>query len=182
MKPVVKRATPAAIAVLRQATALWPKRKKSSDGLLPSSAHLKQNPNSDHNTGHASDLTHDPKNGPDCKQLFELLKKDKRVKYLIFNGRIWVRGSGEKAYTGSNPHRSHLHISIRDGYGSDISPWFAKVTPTKKPVKKAPVKKAVTKKVEPKYNTDKSIVGKLLGRRTKAVCTCKTCPVHKKGK
>jgi hypothetical protein len=33
MKPVVKRATPAAIAVLRQATALWPKRKKASDGF-----------------------------------------------------------------------------------------------------------------------------------------------------
>ena len=42
MKPVVKRATPAAIAVLRQATALWPKRKKASDGLLPSAAHIKQ--------------------------------------------------------------------------------------------------------------------------------------------
>ncbi len=34
MKLVVKRATPAAIAVLRQATALWPKRKKASDGAF----------------------------------------------------------------------------------------------------------------------------------------------------
>jgi hypothetical protein len=34
MKPVVKKASPAAIAVLRQATALVPKRKKLSDGLL----------------------------------------------------------------------------------------------------------------------------------------------------
>jgi hypothetical protein len=61
MKPVVKKALPAAIAVLRQATALVPKRKKASDGLLPSAAHIKANPNSDHNTGLAVDLTHDPK-------------------------------------------------------------------------------------------------------------------------
>jgi hypothetical protein len=51
MIALAKRATPAAIAVLRQATALWPKRKKASDGLLPSRAHVKQNPNSDHNSG-----------------------------------------------------------------------------------------------------------------------------------
>jgi len=56
MKLLAKRATPAAIAVLRQATALYPKRKKLSDGLLPSSAHIKQSPNSDHNTGLAVDL------------------------------------------------------------------------------------------------------------------------------
>ena len=42
MSSVVKKATPAAIAVLRQATALRPKRKKASDGLLPSAAHIKQ--------------------------------------------------------------------------------------------------------------------------------------------
>jgi LAS superfamily LD-carboxypeptidase LdcB len=70
MKPVVKKALPAAIAVLRQATALAPKRKKASDGLLPSAAHIKANPNSDHNTGLAVDLTHDPKNGIDCAVIF----------------------------------------------------------------------------------------------------------------
>jgi LAS superfamily LD-carboxypeptidase LdcB len=63
MKPLAKSATPAAVAVLRQATALAPKRKKASDGLLPSKAHIKASPNSDHNTGHAVDLTHDPHNG-----------------------------------------------------------------------------------------------------------------------
>ena len=65
MTPVVKKATPAAIAVLRQATGLKPLRKKISDGLLPSAAHLNQNPDSDHNTGYAVDLTHDPVNGID---------------------------------------------------------------------------------------------------------------------
>ncbi len=59
MIPLAKSATPAAIAVLRQATAIWPKRKKASDGLLPSKAHVHQNPNSDHNSGHAVDLPND---------------------------------------------------------------------------------------------------------------------------
>ena len=91
MKPVVKKALPAAIAVLRQATALVPKRKKASDGLLPSAAHIKANPNSDHNTGLAVDLTHDPKAGIDCAVIFEKLKEDERVSYLIFNKKIWSR-------------------------------------------------------------------------------------------
>ena len=56
------------MAVLRQATALRPMRKKLSDGLLPSAAHQVQNPKSDHNTGLAVDLTHDPKGGIDCTE------------------------------------------------------------------------------------------------------------------
>ena len=163
MKTLAKKATPAAIAVLRQATAIKPLRKKVSDGLLPSAAHQVQNPNSDHNTGYAVDLTHDPKNGIDCVDIFEKLKEDKRVKYLIFQGKIWSREKakqGNRIYTGSNQHTKHLHISINDGMGNDTSPWFwwmnqprivnqviAKVTPV-------PAKKA--------YKTE--------------VCTC--CKVH----
>lgn len=127
MKPVAKAASPAAIAVLRQATALWPKRKKLSDGLLPSSAHIKQNPNSDHNTGLAVDLTHDPDNGVDCAVLFEKLKEDKRVSYLIFKGKIWSSTRtipGNRVYSGSNPHNKHLHISINADSANDTSPWF----------------------------------------------------------
>jgi hypothetical protein len=127
MKPVTKKATPAAIAVLRQATALFPKRKKLSDGLLPSAAHQKQSPNSDHNTGLAVDLTHDPENGVDCAQIFEKLKEDKRVSYLIFNKKIWSRQyakRGNRPYSGSNPHTKHLHISIDPDMANDTSPWF----------------------------------------------------------
>jgi hypothetical protein len=124
MKPVAKKATPAAIAVLRQATKIAPSRSKASDGLLPSKAHLAQNPDSDHNTGFAVDLTHDPKHGIDCVEIYEQLKNDKRVKYLIFQGKIWLRGKLDKPYNGSNPHNKHLHISIKDNYGDDDSPWF----------------------------------------------------------
>jgi hypothetical protein len=127
MTTVAKRATPAAIAVLRQATAIAPSRMKASDGLLPSRAHLTQNPTSDHNTGFAVDLTHDPKKGIDCVDIFQKLKEDKRVKYLIFKGKIWSKereAEGDRKYTGSNQHNSHLHISINDGMGKDTSPWF----------------------------------------------------------
>ena len=147
----MSKATPAAIAVLRQATALRPKRKKASDGLLPSAAHMKQSPTSDHNTGFAVDLTHDPENGIDCVDIFEKLKEDKRVKYLIFQGKIWSKEKnklGNRRYTGSNSHNKHLHISIESTMGTDTSPWFwwmnqpktlnqiiARVTPV--PAKKA---------------------------------------------
>ena len=163
MKPVAKKATPAAIAVLRQATAIKPSRKKASDGLLPSAAHIKQSPTSDHNTGYAVDLTHDPESGVDCSDIFEKLKEDKRVKYLIFNKKIWSKDKarlGNRPYTGSNPHTKHLHISINDGYGDDTSPWFWWMNQPKvvnqiiANVKSVPVKKA--------YKTE--------------VCTC--CKVH----
>lgn len=123
MIPLARVAQPAAIAVLRQATALRPKRNKATDGLLPSKAHIKQNPNSDHNSGFACDLTHDPKNGIDCVEAYQKLQEDPRVKYLIFQGRIWSQEKGDRDFEGyAHPH--HLHISIKDTKGNDTSPWF----------------------------------------------------------
>ena len=124
MKPVAKKATPAAIAVLRQATAIAPSRMKASDGLLPSKAHILQNPNSDHNTGFAVDLTHDKLGGIDCSVLFQKLQADPRVDYLIFQGKIWSKEKGLRDYTGPNKHAKHLHISIKEGCGADTSLWF----------------------------------------------------------
>lgn len=149
MKPVVKKATPAAIAVLRQATALRPKRIKASDGLLPSAAHQLQNPDSDHNTGFAVDLSHDPQNGFDGHEVYEKLKADKRVKYLIFAGKIWDIVKGDHRYTGPNQHNHHVHISIKDGSGNDTSPWFSWLgTPTVLNKVKATLPKPLPKKKE----------------------------------
>lgn len=128
MKPLAKKASPAAVAVLKQATALWPKRKKDSDGLLPSSAHIAQNPDSDHNLGLAVDLSNDPANGVDCKDIFQRLKTDDRVVYLIHDGKIWSKeraAEGDRKYDGVNPHHKHLHISIRADKANDVRPWFA---------------------------------------------------------
>jgi len=147
MIPLARVAQPAAIAVLRQATALFPKRNKASDGLLPSKAHLNQNPNSDHNSGFAVDLSHDPGCKVDCHIIYELFKKDPRVKYLIFSGRIWSPEKGERKYEGSNGHYKHLHVSIKDTAGNDTSNWFPwlpkpkKVEQVKARLKKQPKKK-----------------------------------------
>jgi len=152
MKPVVKKATPAAIAVLRQATALYPSRKKASDGLLPSAAHIHQNPNSDHNTGFGVDLTHDKLGGIDCVNLFQELKADKRVKYLIFQGKIWSvdrAKEGDREYTGPNKHEKHLHISIKEGCGDDTSPWFPWLGKPKVVGKVKAAVKPLPKKKEP---------------------------------
>ena len=167
MKPVVKVATPAAIAVLRQATALFPKRKKLSDGLLPSLAHQKASPNSDHNTGLAVDLTHDPKNGVDCAIIFEKLKEDERVEYLIFNKKIWSkakRNAGNRPYSGSNSHSKHLHISIHPDMANDTSPWFWWVNQPK-------VLNQVLASLTPQPKK------KVLASEPRIVCTC--CPIHK---
>lgn len=164
-KAVVGKATPAAIAVLRQATAIAPKRMKASDGLLPSAAHLKLSPNSDHNTGLAVDLTHDPKNGIDCEEIFEKLKQDERVSYLIFNKRIWSRArkkEGNRKYTGTNPHTKHLHISINSIHSDDTSPWFWWMNQPK-------VLNQVKAKLQP--TPKKKVVAEPI-----AVCTC--CKVH----
>ena len=148
MIALAKKACPAAIAVLRQATALKPKRKKASDGLLPSAAHVKQNPNSDHNSGFAVDVTHDPVFGIDCAFAFIKLQADKRVKYLIFNGKIWSPEKGNRDYTGPNKHKHHLHISIKETCGYDTSPWFPwlgefKINKVKAALKPLPKKKEV---------------------------------------
>ena len=147
MIPLAKIASPAAKAVLRQATALKPKRKKASDGLLPSAAHVKQNPNSDHNSGYAVDITHDPVFGIDCVVAFNELQADSRVKYLIFSGRIWSKDKGNHEYTGPNKHNKHLHISIKETCGEDTSPWFpwlgdvSKINKVKAAIKPLPKKK-----------------------------------------
>jgi hypothetical protein len=175
MKPVTKKATPAAIAVLRQATALFPKRKKLSDGLLPSAAHQKQSPNSDHNTGLAVDLTHDPENGVDCAQIFEKLKEDKRVSYLIFNKKIWSRQyakRGNRPYSGSNPHTKHLHISIDPDMANDTSPWFWWMNQPKIVNQvKAALQPQPKKKVAKGVNLAPNLVSNLT-----PICTC--CKVH----
>lgn len=124
MIPLAKTATPAAKSLLRQATALKPKREKASDGLLPSAAHVKQNPNSDHNSGFAVDLTHDPAFGINCHEAYAHFKLDKRVKYLIFKGKIWSAEKGERKYDGPNPHNKHIHVSIKESMGNDTSNWF----------------------------------------------------------
>jgi hypothetical protein len=47
-------------------------------------------------------------------QLRRLAKTDKRIAYIIFNGRIASPRLGWRwrKYTGSNPHNHHCHVSF----------------------------------------------------------------------
>jgi len=120
---------PAAQSLLDQATTLWPNRSRASDGTIGDQAHASRQ--SDHNPDsrgivHAADLTHDPANGCDNNRNAEQVKDDPRVKYVIWNRRIWNPSISRtwRPYTGSNPHDHHMHVSVTDARENDTSPWF----------------------------------------------------------
>jgi hypothetical protein len=105
-----------------QLNALAPNRSKASDGWIGDAAHSARK--SDHNplpngVVCALDITHDPDNGMDCHKLAEQLQngKDPRIGYVIWNGQIMSGSHSDRAwvarpYTGTNPHRKHLHVSV----------------------------------------------------------------------
>lgn len=103
--------------LLNQVNTRWPNRSKVSDGWIGDSAH--QETNSDHNPNPAGvvtaqDITHDPANGMDAGKLANsiICSRDNRVKYIIWDRRIWLPVTGWKNYTGVNPHTKHVHISV----------------------------------------------------------------------
>lgn len=113
---------PACRKALTDATQKWPNRNKASDGIMGDAAH--QARPSDHNSGNAFDLTHDPQNGVDCGVLSEQVLNDARVSYVIYNRRINSRdGRGWRAYGGSNPHTRHMHVSIKSTMRDNVSAW-----------------------------------------------------------
>lgn len=131
-------AAPACKAALAEASRLWPRRRTTSDGILSSSAHQRQNPSSDHDYGRAWDLSHDPASGCDAHALVRAIvaRRDPRVKYAISNRRIWsaARASeGWRPYSGSNPHTSHAHVSIYAGAVNDTRSWFRGTAPVPAP-------------------------------------------------
>jgi len=102
--------------LLDQLNTLYPNRSKVSDGSIGDAEHAGRD--SDHNPWYgpgivtARDFTDDPDGGLDCHKLAGWLVKsgDKRIKYIIWNRRIW-QGSW-MPYYGSNPHTKHLHLSV----------------------------------------------------------------------
>lgn len=132
--PVTATPAPAARALLAEATALFPRRSRASDGIMSSDAHRLQNPRSGHDYGNAVDLTHDPAAGCDAHGLaaMVMVRRDPRVLYVISRRRIWSRaryGEGWRAYTGANPHDAHAHIELDPARRDDVSPWWPGSTP-----------------------------------------------------
>jgi peptidoglycan hydrolase-like protein with peptidoglycan-binding domain len=103
----------------------YPNRNKSADGTVGDAAH--QSRTSDHNPHivdgthgvvSALDITHDPKGGCDAHAIAEWLRtqKDTRIKYVISNRRIFSSTTQAwtwRKYSGSNPHTSHFHVSVK---------------------------------------------------------------------
>lgn len=118
-----------------QVNAIAPKRNKRSDGWIGDAAHSARR--SDHNPNAAGvvcalDITHDPDGGMDCRDLAAVLSsaEDPRIAYLIWNGLICSGEYSSRAwrwreYTGTNPHKTHLHISVVQDAAKydDSAPW-----------------------------------------------------------
>jgi hypothetical protein len=119
-----------------QIDAAFPNRSRISDGYIGDANH--QNTNSDHNPWYgpgivtAADWTHDPARGFSIDRFTDQLQaaRDPRIKYVIANGWImdsrpqfspwqWVR------YNGSNPHTSHVHVSVVASPAcDDMTLWY----------------------------------------------------------
>lgn len=114
----------------QQVNARHPNRLRTSDGTIGDRAHAARA--SDHNPRrgvvHALDLTHSPTRGFDAHAMAERIRvsKDPRVSYVISNGRIFSSTKSPwtwRRYAGSNPHRSHVHVSIRDQHADNTRDW-----------------------------------------------------------
>lgn len=128
------RVAPAVKALFSQANILAPTRDKSYDGTIGDARHRASK--SDHNPTPAGwvlagDLTDDDAAGIDCREIARQIvaRRDRRVKYLIHEGRICSGANGPKPwqwrpYSGPNRHVKHLHVSVLDQWRNDTSPWW----------------------------------------------------------
>jgi hypothetical protein len=116
---------PSLVRLRTEVNATWPTRSKASDGWIGDAAHAARA--SDHNPDnsgrvHAIDVT---VAGIDKARLIARAIADPRTAYVISDRRIWENpaaypGRGYwRAYTGTNPHVAHVHISSRRGSWAD---------------------------------------------------------------
>lgn len=99
----------------------YPARSKRSDGGIGDENHARRD--SDHNPWvrnkgigivTAIDITHDPIHGVDGDKLASSLIRDPRVKYVIWQRKIYNAAIADRwrPYRGRNPHTAHVHVSV----------------------------------------------------------------------
>lgn len=131
--------SPALARLRAEVNALWPHRDRTSDGWIGDASHAARL--SDHNPDWSSggivraiDIDEDLVVGlthvGEAMPLVEQIIRDRRVAYVIYEGRIWQNPAvysrgGWLPYTGANAHRHHLHVSVRRGatWDRDARPW-----------------------------------------------------------
>lgn len=80
------------------------------------------NPNSAGRVNAADFMIRGPFSKAMAAFLASMLIKDRRTKYVIYNRRIWQDGSWH-AYSGSDPHTDHVHLSVFDSAHTNLSKW-----------------------------------------------------------
>ena len=112
----------------------YPDRDRKSDGWIADARHTAKG-TSDHipRDGIVRALDVDANLNAHPEETYALVEKirqcakrgDKRIKYIIYDGKIMspVLGWKRRKYTGPNPHRSHFHISFTT-LGDNDGKWF----------------------------------------------------------
>jgi hypothetical protein len=130
----------------------YPDRDRKSDGWIADSRHLAKG-TSDHipdgragGIVRAIDIDSDlSAHKEEAYALVEKIRKlakngDKRIKYIIFDGKIMspILGWKRRTYKGANPHRSHFHISFTTLGDKDGSYFELEGDTNERPKKKPP--------------------------------------------
>ncbi len=125
---------PSLTQLLVQVDAAYPTRH-AADGTAAGQGHFNTNPSSDH----TPDVNGDVRAG-DIGEVVEndafdvaesiRLSRDPRVKYVIHEGRLfssYPHSNGApytwRPYSGSNPHSSHVHVSVLASNQTNVFPW-----------------------------------------------------------
>jgi hypothetical protein len=113
----------------------FPERDRKSDGWIADVRHLANSSNSDHiaRDGIVRAIDIDANLNDHLEAAYALVEQirkcakrgDKRIKYIIYDGRIAspILNWRWRKYKGSNPHRSHFHISFTT-LGDNDGSWF----------------------------------------------------------
>ncbi len=113
----------AGIQLREQIDDAFPDRDRTSDGWLGDARHAARksdhNPSAPENVVRALDIDADLRSHASeafdlADQLRILARSDKRIAYIIFNGKIasWKLNYAWRYYKGINPHKKHIHVSF----------------------------------------------------------------------
>lgn len=118
-----------ALAELRnEVNARWPNRSKASDGWIGDPAHASRV--SDHNPNQRGSVNALDITAEDIvpAELVAAAIAHPSTAYVIHDRSIWSRtyGWAKRPYKGSNPHTTHVHVSIQQNQAAEqnLTKWF----------------------------------------------------------